>query len=166
MRILCDRGNPSLAGTTSDVEIGHHSFVDQHEACAFSGNPKAAKAVFKQLHDGTAAQARSIGFVESREPGAIESRQAIDRPQPQITIAALGECDDGALWQPLLRVPDFNTEVGAPRGSAGLKPKKPEPCQNQGPPSLHDSGSARAGSAGSLGSQLAHPEQGRKPMRS
>ncbi len=90
------------------------------QPAVFAADPEGAVAGFVQRENAIALQARGVAGIEDREGHAVESRQATERPQPQVAVAGLDDGVDRALGQALLGAPDV-VHVGTDEGLAGAR---------------------------------------------
>src|ERR1035438_1270506 len=69
----------------SDIDAGDLAVLaDQRNAGVLRANPQVGLAVLEQLEDAAAVQPRRVALIELLEVNAIEARQALGCPQPQL----------------------------------------------------------------------------------
>ena len=72
-------------------------------SAAFGADPERARAVEEQTQ--YAAVGQSLRLAEHFEPDAVETGEAIERAEPEISVGRLRDGRDGVGWKAIGRLP-------------------------------------------------------------
>jgi hypothetical protein len=106
--IFASTREASFTAILTYLQFADRTVLDHDDAAVFSADPKVGFRIFEETNDGAGTQAGGIVLVENGEFGTIETNEAIDRSQPQVTISGLGERYDRAPGQTIFRFPNIH----------------------------------------------------------
>src|SRR6185369_17603358 len=97
-----------VSDPTGALRVGRPAAVLDGDHAQQRADPEPAAAVQVQAHDAWTRQLRSVRAIEHRELDAVETDQAVERAEPEVTVRRLDHRRGGVLGQPLLRLPDVD----------------------------------------------------------
>src|SRR5882757_4539755 len=81
----------------------------------FRAGPDVTIRRTEQRAEAVARDARRIASVECGEPNAIEANKTIKSREPKIAVRSLTDRPDDVLWQPVIRSPRIDRNLGRSR---------------------------------------------------
>src|SRR4030095_633440 len=97
---------PAFARSAAQLDALHLA-IHAHEldARGLGADPKIARGILEKINDTAALEAGRVVLIEDGKLRSVKTDQAVERPQPKVTVARLCDCDRGVLGKGVLGLP-------------------------------------------------------------
>ena len=145
--ILAGGAQPAFAAAVAEGNGGELIALQEQNPGRFRADPEIGFAVLKKINDTSAGQAGSVMFIEDLELQAVETHQAVERAEPEVTVVRLDNGNDLVGGEALVSPPSIHMKALRRRRLGRGAGARPQPQAKTGrhqpprePPRVHPHG--------------------------